>query len=91
MNITNLNTNIDNFREFLASLTGNVSVIALTESWCDDTANENFLLGLDGYFSVHQTIKNEYICIYIHKELEFKLRNDINIFNNGIKHALLKL
>ena len=85
LNIRSLNANIDNFREFLASLNGNFSVIVLTESWCDETVNENFLLNLDNYFSIHQTRKNKKgggICIYMHKHLEFKLRNDIDIFNN---------
>ena len=50
MNIRSLNANIDNFREFLASLNGNFSVIVLTECWCDETANENSLLNLDNYF-----------------------------------------
>ena len=88
LNIRSLNANIDNFRGFLASLDGNFSVIVLTESWCDETANENSLLNLDNYFSVHQTRKNKKgggICIYIHKYLEFKLRNDIDIFNNEIE------
>ena len=80
--------NIDNFREFLGSLNGNFSVIVLTESWCDETANESSLLSLDYYYSVHQTRDNKKgvsICIYIHKQLEFKLRNDIDIFNNKIE------
>ena len=76
LNIRSLNANIDNFREFLASLEiGNFSVIVLTESWCDETANGNSLLNLDNNFSVHQTRKNKKsggICIYIHKHLEFK-------------------
>ena len=83
-----LNANIDNFREFLASLNRNFSVIVLTESWCGETANKNSSLNLDNYFSVHQTRKNKKgggICIYIRKYLEFKkLRNDIDIFNNEI-------
>ena len=54
LNIRSLNANIDNFREFLGSLNGNFSVIVITESWYDETANENSLLSLDNYYSVHQ-------------------------------------
>ena len=71
---------------FLASL--NFSVIVLTESWHSETANENSLLNLDNYYSVHQTRKNKKgrgICIYIHKHLEFNLRNDTDNFNNEIE------
>ena len=57
LNIRSFNANTDNFREYLASLNGNFSVIVLTESWCGETANENSLLNLDNYFSVHQTTK----------------------------------
>ena len=77
LNIRSLNANIDNFREILESLNGNFSVIVLTEPWCDETANENSLLSLDNFYSVHQTRNNKKgggICIYIHKQLEFKLR-----------------
>ena len=58
LNIRSINANIDNFREFLASLNGNFSIIILTESLCDKTANENSLLNLDNYYSVHQTKNN---------------------------------
>ena len=94
LNIRSLNANIDNFREFLGSLNGNFSVIVLTESWCDETANENSLLSLDNYYSVHQTRDNkkgEDISIYIHKQLDFKLRNDIDIFNNEIEACSIEI
>ena len=44
LNIRSPNANIDNFRELLVSLNGTFSVIVLTESWCDETANQNSLL-----------------------------------------------
>ena len=94
LNIKSLDANINNFREFLAPLNGNFSVIVLTESWCNETANENSLLNLDNYYSVHQTKNNRKgggICIYIHKQLEFKLRNDIDIFNNEIETCSVEI
>ena len=94
LNIRSRNANIGNFREFLASLNGNFSVIVLTESWCDETANESFLVNFDNYYSVHQTRNNKKggcICIYIHKQLEFKLRNDIDIFNNDIETCSIEI
>ena len=47
LNIKSLNKNIDKLREFLASLDGKISVILLTESWCDETGNGNSLLRLE--------------------------------------------
>ena len=94
LNIRSLNVNIDNFREFLGSLNGNFSVIVLTESWCHETANENPLLSLDNYYSVHQTRKNKKgggICIYTNKQLKFKLTNDIDIFNNQIETCSVEI
>ena len=63
------------------------------ESWCDETANENSLLSLDNYYSIPQTRnkKGVGICIYIHKQLEFKLRNNIDTFNNEIETCSVEI
>ena len=61
---------------------------------CDETANENSLLNLDNYYSVHQTRNNKKgggICIYINKQLKFKLTNDIDIFNNQIETCSVEI
>ena len=50
---------MDNFRKYLASLKDSVSVIAVIELWCDETVNDNSLLNLKNYFSVHHTMKNK--------------------------------
>ena len=51
------------------------------------------MLILDNYFSVYQTRKKNGggICIYIHKHLELKLRNDIDIFNNEIETCSVEI
>ena len=66
LNIRSLDANINNFREFLAPLNGNFSVIVLTESWCNETANENSLLNVDNYYSVHQTRNNKKRWWHLH-------------------------
>ena len=61
-----------------------------TENW----TNENSLLNLDNYYSVHQTRNNKKgsgVSIYIHKQLEFKLRNDIDIFKNKIETCSVEI
>ena len=87
LNIRSLNANIYNFREFLGSLNGNFSVIVFTESWCDETANENSLLSLNNYYSVHQTRDNKkrWRHLHLYTQIEFKIGNDIDIFNNEIE------
>ena len=89
LNIRSLNKNIDNLRDFLASLKGKFSVIVLTES-----ANKNSLFDLENYNSVHKTRKNKKgggICIYIHKSIHFKIRNDVDLFNNEIEAASVEI
>ena len=82
------------FEELLASLNRNFSVIVLTEPWSDETANENSLSNFSNYYSVHQTRNNKKgggVCIYIRKQLKFKLRNDIDIFNNKIESCSVEI
>ena len=66
LDLRSLNGNIDNFREFLASLNENFSVIVLRKSWCKETANQNSLANLDNYNSVHQTRNNIKVVVFIH-------------------------
>ena len=66
LDLRSLNGNIDNFREFLASLNENFSVIVLRKSWCKETANQNSLVNLDNYNSVHQTRNNIKVVVFIH-------------------------
>ena len=94
LNIRRLNKNIDDFREFLASFKGSFSVIVLTESWCDETAINNSLLNLENYNSVHQTRKGKKgggICIYIHNNLDFKTRNDIDKFDDDLETSSIEI
>ena len=48
----------------------------------------------DNYYPVHRTRNNKKgggICISIHKKLEFKLRNDIDVFNNETKTCSVEI
>ena len=52
------------------------------------------LLNIENYHSLHQTRKYEKggsICIYINKELEFKLKNYIDIFNDKIETSSVEI
>ena len=94
LNIRSLNKSIDDFREFLASFKGSFSVIVLTKSWCDETAINNSLLNLENYNSVHQTRKGKKgggICIYIHNSLDFKIRNDIDKFDDDLETCSVEI
>ena len=82
------NKNIDKLRELQASLDGYFSVIALTESWREETANENSLLDLENNYSVHQTKKNREgagVCNYIRKNISSKARSNIDLLDEEIE------
>ena len=94
LNIKSLNKNIDDFREFITSFKGSFSVIVLTESWCDETTINNSLLNLENYNSVHQTRKGKKggrICHYIHNSLDFKIRNDIDKFDDDLETCSIEI
>ena len=48
--MTSISKNIDKLGEFPTFLDGNFIHIA---SWCDETVNENFMLDLKDYYSLH--------------------------------------
>ena len=82
-NNTSLSKNIDKLKEFLASLNGSFSVLVVTETWCNETANKNSLLEIPNYSALHKARKNKKgggICTYIHKSLKFNVRGNIDIF-----------
>ena len=56
--------------------------------------NKNSLFDLENYNSVHKTKKNKKgggICIYIHKIIHFKVRNDVDLFNDEIETASVEI
>lgn len=88
LNMRSRNKNTDKLRELQASLDGYFSAIALTESWREETANENCLLDLENNYSVHQTKKNREgagVCIYIRKNISSKARSNIDLLDEEIE------
>ena len=55
INIRSMNKNFEKLREYLSHAKGNFSVIALTETWCnDDETDKNSLWQLPNYTAIHQ-------------------------------------
>ena len=49
---------------------------------------------MENYNSVHKTRENKKgggICIYIHKSIHFKVRNDVDLFNDEIETASVEI
>ena len=64
------------------------SVVVVTETQYDETANKSSPLEIPNYSALHKTWKGLLgggICIYIGKSLKFKVRDDIDIFNESIE------
>ena len=94
LNIRSLSKNIDKLKEFLASLNGIFSVVVVTETWCDETANKNSLLEIPNYSALHKTRKNRKgggICIYVHKSFKFGVRDDIDMFNESVETLSIEI
>ena len=95
LNIRSLNKNIDNLRNLLSLLKGHFKVIVLTETWCGDTASKNSLFQIPNYNVIHETRKDDRqgggVCIFIRKDLNFNLRNDLDKFDNDIETLTIEI
>ena len=73
---------------FLSNLNFSFSIICFSETWLNDSNIDNSNYELPNYVSVHQ-IKNHYkeggVSGYIHKNFEFKIRNDFSINSKDIE------
>ena len=81
LNIRSINKNFENLKSLLHEVKHDFKVIVLTESWLkDENADQNSLFQIPNYTPIHQirqgSVKGGGICIYIHKSLNFKIRND---------------
>ena len=87
LNIRSINKNFESFKIFLSNLNFSFSIICFSETWLNNSNVDNSNYELPNYVSVHQ-IKNHYkgggVSVYIHKNFEFKIRNDLSINSKDI-------
>ena len=83
-----MNKNFENFKMFLSNLNFSFTIICFSETWLNDSNVDNSNYELPNYVSVHQ-IRNHYkgggVSVYIHKNFEFKIRNDLSINSKDIE------
>ena len=82
LNIRSINKNFDNFKLFLSSLNYCFSIICFSETWLNDRNVDNSNYKLPNCSSIHQIRTHSRgggVSIYIHKDFEFKIRNDLSI------------
>ena len=87
--------NFGEFKDFIADLNYDFSIISLTETWClDDPRNES-LFKLNNYTSIFQARNGDRngggTCIFIHDSLIFKKRSDLCVNNNDIESLSIEI
>ena len=86
LSILHLNMSIkksfETFKKISSTLNYNFSIICFSETWLDETNNENLNYELPVYDSIHQIRNNrkgDRVSIYIKKVLNFKIKDDLSI------------
>ena len=81
-------------KNFLSILKFNFSIICFSETCFDETNTENSNYELPGYYSIHQIRNNRKgggVSIYIKKELNFKVKDDLSINCKDVESPCVKL
>ena len=94
LNIRSINKNFENCKMFLSNLNLIFSIICFSKTWLNDSNVDNSNYELPNYVSGHQ-IRNHYkgggVSVYIHKNFEFKIRNDLSINSKDIESIGVEL
>ena len=84
----------ENFKMFLLNLNFSFSIICFSEIWLNDSNVDNSNCDLPNYVNVHQT-RNHHkgggVSVYIHKNFQFKIRNDPSINGKDIESIDVEL
>ena len=96
INMRSLNKNFEKLREYLSLVKRDFSIVALTETWCnDEKAAENSILQLPNYTLIHQ-IRNDGqrgggVVLYVHSSLNFKILKKQSISSNDLEFACIEI
>ena len=89
LNIRSLANKFDAFKNVLNNLNHAFSIISLTETWLNDETSENFNLNNYNFVcSNRANRKGGGVGFYISNNLNYKLRTDLNIYEEGIIESL---
>ena len=94
LNIKSIKKNLKTFKNFLSTLNYNFSIICFSETWLDETNNENSNYELPGYYSIHQirnNCKGGGVSIYIKEVLNFKIKDDLSINCKDVESLCIEL
>ena len=89
-----MNKNFESFKEFYSTINFKFSIVCFSETWVDDISfskNSNFQLS--GYQVLHQTKnrKGGEVCVFVHENLSFKLREDLSINCDAIQSLSIEI
>ena len=95
LNIRSMNKNFESFKEFYSKMKFKFSIVCFSETRVDDISfskNSNFQLS--AYKVLHQTITNRKVggvCVFVHENLSFKLRQDLCINCDAIQSLSVEI
>ena len=78
-----MNKNFESFKQFYSTIQFKFSIVSFSETWVDDISfSKNSIFQLSGYKVLHQKRKNRKgggVCVLVHENRGFKLREDLSI------------
>ena len=91
-----MNKNCEKLQEYLNVIKGKFSIIALTETWCnDDRADKNSAWKISNYTPIHQIRQTEQkrggIALFVHNNFDFKIIKRGNICNDEIEYLTVEI
>ena len=96
INIRSMNKNFEKFEECLNVVKGKFSIIALTETWCnDDRADQNSFWQISNYTPIDQIKqtgqKGGGTALFVHNNFDFKIVKRENICNDDIEYLTVEI
>ena len=96
INIRSMNKNFERLQEYLNVVKGKFSIIALTETWCNDNrADKNSVWQILNYKpidKIRQTGQERgVIALFVHNNFDFKIIKRGNICNDDIEYLTVKI
>ena len=89
-----MNKNFEVFKEYYSTINFKLSIVFL-ETWVDDISfSKHSDFQLSSYRVLHQTRKNGQgggVCVFLHENLSFKLREDLNISCHAIQSLSVEI
>ena len=96
INIRSMNKNFEKFEEYLNVVKGRFSIIALTETWCNnDRADQNSFWQIPNYTPIDQIRQTELkgggTALFVHNNFDFKIVKRGNICSDDIEYLTVEI